>query len=86
VSATRRDSSGEELLRPREVVDIFGVRPSTVAQWAREGRLTALRTPGGHRRYPRSGVENALAAHVTPEKPKRDAEPTTVIRTAPSRP
>jgi excisionase family DNA binding protein len=66
VSAVRRESPGEELLRPREVADIFGVRPSTVAQWAREGKLAPLRTPGGHRRYPRSGVENALAAHGTP--------------------
>lgn len=64
MSATRRDS-GEELLRPREVADLFGVRTSTVAQWAREGKLTPLRTPGGHRRYPRTAVENALA-NLTP--------------------
>ncbi|HZE31580.1 MAG TPA: helix-turn-helix domain-containing protein [Actinoallomurus sp.] len=82
MSATRRHSSGEELLRPREVADIFGVRTSTVAQWAREGRLAPLRTPGGHRRYPRSGVENALAAHVTlrgrgrtPNRPPRSPPP-----------
>jgi excisionase family DNA binding protein len=73
VSAPRRESAGEELLRPREVADIFGVRTSTVAQWAREGKLAPLRTPGGHRRYPRSGVENALAVHVTPRP--RDETP-----------
>jgi excisionase family DNA binding protein len=64
VKAMRRDSSGEELLRPREVADIFGVRTSTIAQWAREGKLTPLRTPGGHRRYTRSDVEEALAARA----------------------
>jgi excisionase family DNA binding protein len=58
------DSSGEELLRPREVAEIFGVRTSTIARWAREGRLMPLRTPGGHRRYTRSGVRDALAGHV----------------------
>ena len=50
----------DELLRPREVAEIFGVRPTTIARWAREGRLTPLRTPGGHRRYRRSGIDALL--------------------------
>jgi hypothetical protein len=41
----------DTLLRPREVAEMFGVRPSTIARWAREGRLIPLFTPGGHRRY-----------------------------------
>jgi AraC-like DNA-binding protein len=41
----------DALLRPREVAALFGVRPSTIARWAREGKLTPLLTPGGHRRY-----------------------------------
>jgi hypothetical protein len=49
----------DALLRPREVATMFGVRPSTIARWAREGRLTALLTPGGHRRY-RLGHVRAL--------------------------
>jgi excisionase family DNA binding protein len=64
VSATHDGFPGEELLRPREVADIFGVRTSTVALWAREGKLAPLRTPGGHRRYTRSGVEEALVARA----------------------
>lgn len=39
------------LLTPREVADLFHVDPRTVTRWANEGRLTALRTLGGHRRY-----------------------------------
>jgi excisionase family DNA binding protein len=39
----------DQLLRPREVAEIFGVRTTTIARWAREGRLTPFRTPGGHR-------------------------------------
>ena len=50
----------EELLRPREVAALFGVRPATIARWAREGRLTPIRTPGGHRRYLRSSVHEVL--------------------------
>jgi excisionase family DNA binding protein len=44
------------LLRPREVAALFGVRPTTIARWAREGRLAPLRTPGGHRRYRRADL------------------------------
>jgi excisionase family DNA binding protein len=52
----------EELLRPREVAALLGVRPATIARWAREGRLAPLRTPGGHRRYALSSVRDALNA------------------------
>ncbi|WP_354670946.1 helix-turn-helix domain-containing protein [Actinomadura sp. DC4] len=41
----------DRLLTPREVAALFGVRTSTLARWAREGRLGATATPGGHRRY-----------------------------------
>jgi excisionase family DNA binding protein len=61
----------DELLRPREVADMFGVRPATIARWAREGRLTPLRTPGGHRRYVRSSVRDALNADREPGEADR---------------
>jgi excisionase family DNA binding protein len=56
----------DELLRPREVAEIFGVRPTTIARWAREGKLTPLRTPGGHRRYKRSGIRALLTKDAEP--------------------
>jgi excisionase family DNA binding protein len=52
----------DDLMRPREVAEIFGVRTTTIARWAREGRLTPLRTPGGHRRYRRAAILRLLAA------------------------
>ena len=52
----------DDLLRPREVAEIFGVRTTTIARWAREGRLTPLLTPGGHRRYRRAAILRLLAA------------------------
>jgi excisionase family DNA binding protein len=55
-----------DLLRPREVAELFGVRTSTIARWAREGKLTPLRTPGGHRRYSRAGIRRLLADEATP--------------------
>jgi excisionase family DNA binding protein len=39
------------LLRPGEVADMFRVDPKTVTRWANDGRLTAIRTLGGHRRF-----------------------------------
>jgi len=35
-----------------DVAHLFQVSPSTVTRWAREGRIPAKRTPGGHYRYP----------------------------------
>jgi excisionase family DNA binding protein len=57
----------DDLLRPREVADLFGVRTSTIAQWAREGKLTPLRTPGGHRRYSRRQIRELLAEDAAPD-------------------
>jgi excisionase family DNA binding protein len=45
----------DALLTPREVAELFGVRTTTIVRWAREGTLTPLRTPGGHRRYRAGG-------------------------------
>ncbi|GAA2107562.1 BldC family transcriptional regulator [Streptomyces synnematoformans] len=46
----------EPLLTPKEVASLFRVDPRTVTRWAREGRLTAVRTLGGHRRYRQAEV------------------------------
>jgi excisionase family DNA binding protein len=53
-------SPDDDLLRPREVAELFGVRTTTIARWAREGVLIAVTTPGGHRRYRRSEIITAL--------------------------
>lgn len=41
---------------------MFGVRTTTIARWVREGRLSALPTPGGHRRYLLSEVRALIEA------------------------
>ena len=41
----------EALLTPSEVAALFRVNPKTVTRWARAGKLTAIRTLGGHRRF-----------------------------------
>jgi excisionase family DNA binding protein len=50
----------DRLLTPSEVATMFRVNTKTVARWSRDGRLPAVRTLGGHRRYWRSEVLAAL--------------------------
>lgn len=41
----------EKLLTPSEVAALFRVDPKTVTRWAKAGKLSSIRTLGGHRRY-----------------------------------
>ena len=43
----------ETLLTPSEVAAMFRVNPKTVTRWARAGKISAIRTLGGHRRFSR---------------------------------
>lgn len=52
----------EPLLMPHEVAALFRVDPKTVTRWAKAGRLTAIRTFGGHRRYKAREVYAKLQA------------------------
>ena len=54
--------SGDRLLTPGEVADLFHVDPKTVTRWAKQGRLPAIYTLGGHRRYRWSDIEPHLTA------------------------
>ena len=55
-----QSSPSEVLLTPAEVASLFRVDPKTVTRWAKAGKLTAIRTLGGHRRYRQSEVESLL--------------------------
>ncbi len=45
------DGHSDRLLTPGEVAALFRVDPKTVTRWAASGRISSIRTPGGHRRY-----------------------------------
>jgi excisionase family DNA binding protein len=68
---SRQPESRPEYLTPAAVAAIFFVDPRTVTRWATAGKLTAIRTPGGHRRFVRSEVlalvdlVHADASHLT---------------------
>lgn len=52
----------EVLLTPAEVASLFRVDPKTVTRWAKAGKLSSIRTLGGHRRYKESEVRALLGA------------------------
>ena len=54
------DASNERLLTPGEVAALFRVDPKTVTRWAASGRISSIRTPGGHRRFRESEVRALL--------------------------
>ncbi len=56
----------DELLTPAAVAALLYVDPKTVTRWAAAGKLAAIRTPGGHRRYLRSEVL-AIVAGLHPD-------------------
>lgn len=49
-----------ELLTPSEVAVLFRVDPKTVTRWAQAGRISSIRTIGGHRRFRASEVQRFL--------------------------
>lgn len=51
----------EVLLTPAEVASLFRVDPKTVTRWAKAGKLSSIRTLGGHRRYREAEVKGLLA-------------------------
>ena len=48
------------LLTPGEVATLFRVDPKTVTRWAAAGRISSIRTPGGHRRFREAEVRALL--------------------------
>ena len=64
----------EPLLTPGEVAALFRVDPKTVSRWAKAGKLSAVRTLGGHRRFRESEIRALVAA--SPEaQPARVTDP-----------
>ena len=58
MAISKRDfSNPEPYLTPTQVADLIRVSPVTVRSWSLNGRLKFKTTPGGHRRYKLSDVE-----------------------------
>jgi excisionase family DNA binding protein len=65
VAMSNDQADGDQLLTPAEVAAMFRVNAKTVTRWARAGRLSAIKTMGGHRRYRLSEVRRAVEAIAT---------------------
>jgi excisionase family DNA binding protein len=52
----------DNLLTPSEVAGLFRVDPKTVTRWARAGKLSSIRTLGGHRRYRSEEIRSLVSA------------------------
>jgi excisionase family DNA binding protein len=65
----------ERLLTPGEVASLFRVDPKTVTRWAAAGRISSIRTPGGHRRFRESEVRALLRGESGATAPPAAAAP-----------
>lgn len=50
----------ERFMTPAEVAAVFRVDPKTVTRWAAAGKITAIKTPGGRRRFKEGHVRKFL--------------------------
>ena len=48
-------------LTPTQVYQKYGYHPRTTSDWADQGKIPCIRSPGGHRRYPESAFEESLS-------------------------
>jgi len=44
---------------------MFRVDPKTVTRWAAGGRITSIRTPGGHRRFREAEIRKLLTGDAS---------------------
>ena len=58
----------EKLLTPAEVAALFRVDPKTVTRWAKAGKLSSIRTLGGHRRYRAAEIQGLLSGSATSKR------------------
>ena len=63
-------ANDDTLLTPAEVAALFRVDPKTVTRWAKAGKISSIRTLGGHRRYRADEVRKFLDGGVPLEGEK----------------
>lgn len=73
------------LLKPSEVAALFRVRVPTITRWANTGKLTCIRTLGGHRRYHQTEVQDLLTGDSVARTHRRVSRYADVPGTTPLR-
>jgi excisionase family DNA binding protein len=64
ITVTSAPTAVTSLFTPAEVAALLYVDPKTVSRWAMAGKIQAIRTPGGHRRFLRSEILALVAADI----------------------
>jgi excisionase family DNA binding protein len=59
---SRSPSPHQDWVGLSEASRVLGVSPATLRRWSDAGRLRVFTTPGGHRRFSRSGLQRLLPA------------------------
>ena len=65
-TSLEQEIDAERLLTSHEVGALLQVNPSSVNKWVKEGRISAFRTPGGHRRIRARDLVEFLDGHQMP--------------------
>jgi excisionase family DNA binding protein len=63
--------SEDELLTPAEVATMLRVTSKTVTRWAKTGKVSSVRTLGGHRRFHRREIEDLMRKSQVIAIPRR---------------
>ena len=66
-------------LTPNQVAVLLKVSPVTVRHWALEGKLKFVTTPGGHRRFHCSDIEQFAKAHGVRLAGRADQKPRVLV-------
>jgi len=56
------------MLRQREVMRLYNVSKQALRRWVRQGILSEIRTPGGHRRYIKEELEKILFRNIVNQR------------------
>ena len=62
----------DKLLSLKETEQLLNVSKSTLQRWDNSGKLIALRTEGGHRRYKQSDIERLIGENNNETTNKSD--------------
>ena len=67
--------TNNNLMTTRAVADLLGVGVSSVKRWTDEGKLTCVRTAGGHRRFETTEVDRFRREQLAQDRERKPYPP-----------